>query len=65
MMHFPLKMGAAVASKSEMKMPDMYRTDVAYLDRFPNTKRFLSDMQNRAAFQRALKRTIPNGSPAM
>jgi glutathione S-transferase len=65
MMHFPLKMGAAVASKAEMKMPDMYRTDNAYLDQFPNTKRFLIDMHNRPAFQRALQRAIPNGPPPM
>jgi glutathione S-transferase len=32
MMHFPLKMGAAVATKTEIKMSDMYRTDRAYLE---------------------------------
>jgi glutathione S-transferase len=35
MMHFPLKMGAPLATKSEIKMSDMYRTDLAYLDKFP------------------------------
>jgi hypothetical protein len=65
MMHFPLKMGAAIASKSEMKISDMYRTDNAYLGQFPNTRRFLLDVHSRPAFQRAMKRTIPNGPPAM
>ena len=65
MMHFPLKMGAAVTTKTDLKMPDMYRTDNAYLDKFPNVRRFLVDMHNRPAFQRAMERTIPNGPPAM
>jgi glutathione S-transferase len=49
--HFPLKMGAAVATKTEIKMSDMYRTDSAYLDHFPNVKRFLIDIHGRPAFQ--------------
>jgi len=65
MMHFPLKMGAALATKSEVKMANMYRTDNPYLDHFPNVKRFLVDMHNRPAFQRAIARSIPNGPPAM
>ncbi|MGD0118015.1 MAG: glutathione binding-like protein [Candidatus Binatus sp.] len=65
MMHFPLKMGAALATKNEVKMSDMYRTDNAYLDQFPNVKRFLVDMHARPAFQRAIERCIPNGPPAM
>jgi hypothetical protein len=65
MMHFPLKMGAAVATKSEMKISDMYRTDNAYLDQFPNTKGFLVHVQSRPVFRRAIERTIPNGPPAM
>jgi glutathione S-transferase len=65
MMHFPLKMGAAVATKNEAKVADMYRTDHAYLDQFPNVKRFLVDMRNRPAFRRAMDRTIPNGPPEM
>jgi glutathione S-transferase len=65
MMHFPMKMGAAIATKTEAKMPDMYRTDHAYLDHFPNVKRFLVEMHNRPAFQRMMERTIPNGPPAM
>jgi hypothetical protein len=43
----------------------MYRTDHAYLDHFPNVKRFLVEMHNRPAFQRMMERTIPNGPPAM
>ena len=64
MMHFPLKMGAALATKSEPKMADMYRTDHAYLDKFSNVKRFLVEMQSRPAFKRMVERTIPNGPPA-
>jgi glutathione S-transferase len=65
MMHFPLKMGAALATRNEVKIADMYRTDHAYLDQFPNVKRFLVEMHKRPAFQRAMERTIPNGPPSM
>jgi glutathione S-transferase len=65
MMHFPLKMGAALATKTAIKISDMYRTDHAYLDQFPNVKRFLVDVHCRPAFRRAMERTIPNGPPAM
>lgn len=64
MMHFPLKLGAPLASKTEATMPDMYRTDHAYLDQFPNVKRFLIEMHSRPAFKRMMERTIPNGPPA-
>src|SRR5215469_10203417 len=64
MMHFPLKMGAAIATKSEVKMPDMYRTDHAYFDQFPNVKRFMVEVHGRPAFKRMMERTIPNGPPA-
>jgi glutathione S-transferase len=65
MMHFPVKMGAALATKTEVKMANLYRVDCGYLEAFPHAKRFLVDMHNRPAFQRAMKRTIPNGPPSM
>lgn len=31
-------------------MADLYRTDVGYLDVFPNVKRFLTDMAERSGY---------------
>jgi glutathione S-transferase len=65
MMHFPLKMGAAVATRSTVAIGEMYRTDHAYLDRFPNVKRFLVEVMGRPAWKRTVERTLPAGPPPM
>ena len=65
MMHFPLKLGAPLATDTTASMADIQRTDMPYLDAFPNVKRFLGAMAERPAFQRAMKRTMPKGPPAM
>jgi glutathione S-transferase len=65
MMHFPLKLGAPIATKSKMTVAEINRTDHAYLDTFPNVKRFLIEMSERPAFQRAMKTTMPAGPPPM
>ena len=65
MMHFPLKLGAPIATKNKMTVAEINRTDHAYLDVFPNVKRFLVEMSERPAFQRAMKTTMPAGPPPM
>jgi glutathione S-transferase len=65
MMHFPLKLGAPVASGEAISIAGSLRTDHAYLDAFPNVKRYLVAMADRPAFQRAMQTTMPKGPPAM
>lgn len=63
MMHFPLKIGAAIATGSQFNIKVIQNTDNAYLDTFPHVKRFLERMAVRPAFQRAMKATMPKGPP--
>jgi glutathione S-transferase len=65
MMHFPLKLGAPAAAGQTTSLADVQRSDHAYLDAFPHVKRFLGEMAERPAFQRAMKSTMPKGPPAM
>lgn len=65
MMHFPMKMGAAVATKAKVVIGDLYETDQAYLERFPNVKRFLKDVMARPAWKRTVENTLPAGPPPM
>jgi glutathione S-transferase len=65
MMHFPLKIGAAVATGAEFNIRSIQTTEHAYLDEFPNVKSFLVKMAARPAYQRAMKATMPKGPPAM
>jgi glutathione S-transferase len=64
MMHFPLKIGAPVATGTPFTIATMQDTEHAYLDIFPHVKRFLQRMAARPAFQRAMQRTMPAGPPA-
>ena len=48
-----------------MTVGEINKTDHAYLDTFPNVKRFLIEMSERPAFQRAMKSTMPAGPPPM
>ena len=50
---------------SNHPVADLYWTDHAYLDTFPNVKRFLVEMSERPAYQRALQTTMPKGPPPM
>jgi glutathione S-transferase len=65
MMHLPLRMGGAVAAKSRSVMADFFNPDGAHFDAWPNVRRFLKDVAERPAYQRAVKKTMPNGPPAM
>ena len=65
MMHFPMKLGAAVATKAQFVIGDVYRTDHAYLDPFPNVKRWLKEVMPRPAWERTVEVTLPAGPPAM
>lgn len=65
MMHFPLKIGALVATGSQFDIRLIQSTDSAHLDAFPNVKGFLERMARRPAFQRAMQATMPKGPPAM
>ncbi|MGH9888337.1 MAG: glutathione S-transferase family protein [bacterium] len=65
MMHFPLKLGAAIASKAPVVIADVYRTDHAYYDRFPNVKRFMKEVMERPAWKRTVETTLPIGPPSM
>lgn len=65
MMHFPLKIGALVATGSQFNIRLIQSTDSPHLDAFPNVKSFLERMAGRPAFQRAMQATMPKGPPAM
>jgi glutathione S-transferase len=64
MMHFPLKIGAPVATGTPFTIATMQDVEHAYLDAFPHVKRFLQRMAARPAYQRAMQRTMPAGPPA-
>ncbi len=63
MMHFPLKIGVAVAAKIPLAIGDLYKTDLPHADRFPNVKRWLLDVMGRPAWKRTVEGTLPVGPP--
>jgi glutathione S-transferase len=63
MMLFPVRIGAALASKTPFVIGDMYRADHAYLDAFPNVKRWLVEVTARPAWRRTVEVTLPAGPP--
>jgi glutathione S-transferase len=65
MMHLPLRMGGAMTGKSRSVMADFFNPDGEHFDAWPNVRRFLKDVADRPAYQRAVKITMPNGPPAM
>ena len=65
MMHFPMKLGAAVATKAQVAIGELYHTDHAYLDPFPSVKRWMKDVMARPAWQRTVEVTLPVGPPPM
>lgn len=65
MMLMPVRMAAASAGKSKLQLGDLYNSNAAFFDVWPNAKRFVTDVTSRSAYQRTLKATMPNGPPAM
>ena len=65
MMHFPLKLGAPVASGTEFTIKDILSGENEYYGAFPSVKAYMQRLEARPAFQRAMKATMPNGPPAM
>ena len=65
MMHFPLKLGAPVASGTDFNIRMIQSTDHAYFAPFPHVKRWIDRMAARPAYQRAMQTTMPKGPPAM
>lgn len=65
MMHFPIKLGAAVASSDDYSVRSIQNWNQTYLENLPNVKDWLVRMSERPAFQRAMKTTMPDGAPAI
>jgi len=64
MMHFPIKIGVAVAAKLPIAIADFYKTDFSHADTFPNVKRWLGEVTRRPAWKRTVEVTLPAGPPA-
>ena len=64
MMHFPLRL-APLALRRVTAVTPLFHDDRRGLEEFPHVNAFLDRMAARPAFQRAMKRTLPNGPPAM
>lgn len=64
MMHFPMKIGPGLMAGRPASIKNMQRLDHDYLDAYPNIKAFLTRVQARPAFERAMKSTMPAGPPA-
>ena len=65
MMHFPLKLGAPVASGQEFSIKDILSGEKEYYGAFPSVKDYMQRIEGRPAFKRAMKATMPKGPPAM
>jgi glutathione S-transferase len=65
MMHFALKLGGPIAFGAAFDTKALLSGERDYLDDFPNVRAFMQRMAARPAFQRAMKRTMPNGPPPM
>lgn len=64
MMHFPMKIGPGLMAGRPASIKSMQRLDHEYLNAWPNIKAFLTRVQARPAFERAMKSTMPAGPPA-
>jgi glutathione S-transferase len=64
MMHFPLRL-APLALRRVTAVTPLFHDDRGGLEEFPHVNAFLDRMAARPAFQRAMKRTLPSGPPAM
>ena len=63
MMHFPVKIGVAVAAKAPIAIADFYKKDFSHADGFPSVKRWLVDVTSRPAWKRTVEVTLPAGPP--
>lgn len=64
MMHFPMKLGVAVAARIPIAIGELYKTDFPHAERFPNVKRWLAEVMARPAWTRTVVVTLPAGPPA-